>query len=402
MDGGLSNVDRPVRLQLRQPSRATARLIEQRIDQRFQEIADVPRQDRLGAYSIAAARDEGMVEVYVPKAYNGDWQHFIAVATHLFRNGSAEFAAAKAKELADEAVKPGAPLLDITYTWEALGKPALPFVAPLMTHANPEVAFAATRASAFLGDPTAPATLAAIARAPGGAFAVPAVQVLGKLPSTPGVNRLLRDLLHTENPLVRIGAYQVLARHRDPSIFTTPVGEKFALDIVDSDGPPLIFATRRGVARIAINGPKVRLDMPLTFTALDGAFSISSDERAKFVNLFSRQASDGKSLVVLSNPDAAEVVARLGGVGPVAQERRFNFAYGDVVGILQALADRKLLLATDRTGRTVASAFVLQDAPGVEDTINSAPAIPAAGRPQADAEPSKDAKGPSADAGELR
>jgi len=401
MDGGISNVDRPIRLQLRAPSRATARLIQARVDERFQDVADLPRQDRLDAYGAAQAVDEGIVNLYVPKAYNGDWQHFVGIVTHLFRNGSAEFAAKKAKELADEAVKPNAPLLDISYCWEGLGKPALPFVAPLMAHADQDVAFAATRAAAYLGEPAAAPALLAIARTPGHPFAVPAVQVLGNLRSTPGTNRLLRELLNGDQAMVRIEAYKVLARNKDVNaVYTTRVGEKFALDIVDSDGPPLIYATRRGVPRVAIIGPRVRLDMPMTFTAMGGSFSISSDEREKFVHLFTREAEDGKSLAVLSNPDAGEIVARLGGVGPAQQERKFNFSYGDVIGVLQGLADRRLLLATDKAGRKVAAAFVLQEAPGVEDTLNSAPAIPAAGRPQADARPSKDAKGPSASAGE--
>ena len=37
-------------------------------------------------------------------------------------------AAAKARQLADEAVKPDAPLFDISYCWEGLGKVALPVI----------------------------------------------------------------------------------------------------------------------------------------------------------------------------------------------------------------------------------------------------------------------------------
>src|SRR5688572_15794153 len=56
MDGGRAAQSRPLILRLRAPQRSMARRIEQRVDERFQEIRpDV----------IAAAQDEGLVHLYV-------------------------------------------------------------------------------------------------------------------------------------------------------------------------------------------------------------------------------------------------------------------------------------------------------------------------------------------------
>ena len=55
----------------------------------------------------------------------------------------------------------------------------------------------------------------------------------------------------------------------------------------------------------------------------------------------------------------AELAARLGG----ASDERLRFGYADIVGILQSMAD---------SGK-VASAFVLQDQPGVEDALLGIP-----------------------------
>ena len=66
------NIDRPLVLQLRVPQRSLARQIEYRIDAAFQDM------------NAAAAQDEGLVYVYVPKKYQNDWQHFAGVMTHLF------------------------------------------------------------------------------------------------------------------------------------------------------------------------------------------------------------------------------------------------------------------------------------------------------------------------------
>ncbi len=85
---------------------------------------------------------------------------------------------------------------------------------------------------------------------------------------------------------------------------------------------------------------------------------------------------------VLSRPDLAEIIARLGGEGGGG----LNFNYGDVVSILSALTDRKKLSAY-ASGRRVPASFMLQELPNVEDQIFGAPALPDA-RPQSD-EPDK-------------
>ena len=86
--------DRAIIFKSRNPQASVTRAIEGRVDQFFA--------DR----SVAAALDEGIVQMYLPPSFRGDWEHFVGVTTHLYSNSSAEFAAAKAKELAAEAVDP--------------------------------------------------------------------------------------------------------------------------------------------------------------------------------------------------------------------------------------------------------------------------------------------------------
>lgn len=385
MDGGHAMTSRPIVLRLLQPQRSMARRMEFRIDEYFQDP------------SVAAAQDEGVVYLYVPAKYRGDWEHFAGVVTHMYLRDSEGYNAAKAKELAAEAVKPDAPLAQISYCWEALGHFGVPFYKELMSHPDPAVAYYAARAAAFVGDPVAPQALSRIAHARG-QFQLQAVRTLGALfNNSPAINQMLRPLLDSEQTLVRVEAYKVLAEHKDPSIFTKviapasrPKEEKFVLDIVKSQGPPVIHATRTGIPRIAIIGDRAQLNLPLTFAAMDGRLTISSSpENPSLVTIFYRPAgaaSPGAPVLppakVLSRPDLAEIIARLGGEGGGG----LNFNYGDVVSILSALTDKKKLSAI-ASGQRVPASFVLQDLPYVADHILGAPAIPDA-RPQAD-EPDK-------------
>lgn len=370
--------DQPLILQLRQPQRSLARAIERRIDEHFQNS------------NVAAAQDEGIIHLYIPKDFRGDWEHFVGVATHLYVHSSPAFIAAKAKELADEAQKPGAPLLDISYAWEGLGAGALPFLSPLMSHADPNVAFAAARAAAFIGDPSGGAqhALVRIGRTAGHPFQISAIQTLGTLPPSTSLNHMLRELLDSDQNLARIEAYKVLAKNRDPKIFTTIVKghdgtEKFALDIVPSEGPPVIYASRRGAPRIAIIGRGQALMQPLVFTALDMRLSMTAQPNDQGITLFYRD-DYAKPVRLLSRPDVADIIARLGGEG-ADDEARLDFTYGEILAILQALSDQRKVVAPRGRGEMAVASLVLQEAPMVEQQIEQAPVIGDTARPQADA-----------------
>jgi hypothetical protein len=79
--------DRPLQLQLRQPQRTLSRSIEAAVRTRFQDD------------TVARAQDEGLVELYVPKEYRGDWERFGEVVRHLYLRNDPDFNAAKAKQL---------------------------------------------------------------------------------------------------------------------------------------------------------------------------------------------------------------------------------------------------------------------------------------------------------------
>ena len=395
MNGARSLEDRPLGLRLRQPSMRVSRYIEDRIDARFQEV----RPD-----TIAAAQDEAIIYFFVPANYERDWEHFAGIVTHLYFNSSPEFAAAKARELCDEAVKPEAPLMDISYAWEGLGKPALAILEErgLMSSDNPDIAYAAARAAAFLGDPAAPEALIKMARTPGHKFQINAIQILGELPNSPAINEMLRPLLDRPETLVRIEAYKMLARNGDGAVFSMPIkggaeGGGFTLDIVHSSGAPVIYATRRGERRIAIIGGRTDLTMPITFTTMDGHLSFSSDPTHRAVTMFyrppmppagvrSKEAMEALQPVkLLSAPDIATIVAHLGGAGDANFGRKLNFDYGQIVAILSNLTEKKQLESVAAGGQRVPASFMLQELPTSADSIYNAPVISGdQGRPQGD------------------
>jgi flagellar basal body P-ring protein FlgI len=404
MDGGQVVRDRPIILRLRHPARAMARTIEMRINSRFQKQADRLRKDVMPlTYQAAAAMDEGLVEVYVPRAYRGDWEHFMGVVQQLYVNDSPALALAKAKELTQEALKPKAPLREISWGLEAIGQPALQFTLPLMLHNSADVAFAMARASIFIGDDTGAAQEALLKMAKNDAnpFQLAAIQTLGALPASPERNQRIRGVLDSRNTLARVEAYKVLVRNKDASMYSRVVKEKFVLDIVPAAGEPLIYASSTGMPRIALIGPKPELSLPAIFTAMDKRLMISTpNKRARTVMLFFRDDKRDEPLKMTSRPDVAEIVARLGGEGAPSEEK-FDFSYGEIAAVLQSMSQQRKITAARVDGQVALASFLFEKPRDAQGVIEMAPVIEetrpntaGSGEPTTAAE-----KSPAADAG---
>ncbi|MGN6504099.1 MAG: flagellar basal body P-ring protein FlgI [Tepidisphaeraceae bacterium] len=364
MGRAVVNDDRPLVLKLRQPERRLARQIEARIVDFFQDS------------NVAHAKDEGVIYLYPPEKYGTDWEHFAQVVMHLYFNADADFAAIQAKQLADMAQqqREKAPLLDISYCWEGLGQSALPAIQPLFNSDSPDVAYAAARAAAYLGDLTAQDALARIAGMSGNPFQVNAIRVLSTLPSTARLRNMIREALNAKELPVRIEAYRAMLASNDPMLITKTVQDEFAVDIVDSDGPPIIYATRLGQPRIALIGQRPKLASPSLLMAMGDRLTVMADPDRKTAQLFYRGDAFEPDTSLECVPDVGIIIARLGGESP-PNEPRMHFDYTDIVGLLQKLTEQKLLLARMPDGREAPAVFELQSVPGIDDEILSAPSI---------------------------
>jgi hypothetical protein len=212
---------------------------------------------------------------------------------------------------------------------------------------------------------------------------------------------MLRPLLDSSETLVRLEAYRMLARNGDNAVFAMPIAGGpakggFTLDVVRSEGPPIIYATQRGEPRVAVIGNRLGLNMPLTFATLEGRLSISSNADNRTATIFYRPRipANGVSrkqqglldpIAVTTNPDCAEIIARLGGEGfaGAPRGRALDFNYGEILSILSSMTQNRQITAY-AGGQRLPASFILQELPRVQDQILDAPSIPDQGRPQKD------------------
>jgi hypothetical protein len=149
-----------------------------------------------------------------------------------------------------------------------------------------------------------------------------------------------------------------LAKIDDPRIPNPVLSRKsndsFILDVIETTGKPMVYATRVGEPRIAVFGSRSQIKLPITFSAFDTRLTITQDaKKPQLLSVFYRGEEVQEPIAALSRPLVVELAARLGG----GSDDKFRFSYGEVVAMLQTMAD---------TGK-VASSFVLQDIPGLEE-----------------------------------
>lgn len=381
MDGAVCKIDNPLMIRIRDPQFSTTRALERRINERFQSVAD--KTNAVGQLAMAAAQDEATVRVYVPRSYNGDWEHFAGVVKHLYLKGDPGYLAQMAQKLADAAEQPDAPLENISFALEGIGSSAQAVLSKMMKSPKQDVAYAAARAAAFVSDdPAEPRdALLKMAKTLNHPFRINAVRTLASMPDSPETNTAVRQLLNSDNNYVRIEAYKALVRNHDHAVFTQNVQEKFALDILPSSGAPLIYATRRGLPRIAVFGTRQSMVTPVTFSALDARLTLTADKADGPVTIYYRsQAAAGDRVTAVirqeSRSDLANILGRLGGeAGP--DEKRFDFSYSDIVALLQSMHQAGKLVGKAMDGTEVPITLVIQEDTGpTRDDILSAPRVP--------------------------
>jgi hypothetical protein len=294
-----------------------------------------------------------------------------------------------AQKLADAAVQQDVYLDNISFAWEGIGAPAEPVLRKMMHHPKPEVAYAAARAAAFtFEDAEEPqSVLMTMAKTPDHPFRVNAVRTLAAMPSSPETRQAVRQLVNSDNNLVRIEAYKALARGQDQQVFTKVVQERFALDLIPSGGSPLIYVSTRGLPRIALFNLRQAVATPVTFSAFDSRLTLTASQSRGPVTLFYRSeaaAGDRNTGVVRqeSKPDLAELLARLGGEAGEG-EKKLDFSYSDVVALLQELHKAGKLVSTTMDGAEVPITLVIEEGGAqAPDAILSAPQIPETQRMQ--------------------
>lgn len=334
--GGVAAEDRKLTLATAIESYSTVRQIQDVINARFK--ANPP---------IATADSPRTVTLQVPTDYRGREGRFLEIVMHLPLSNSAAENQARGKLLAAELSQPEAPHREVALSLEGIGKPAIEFLRPLYAHTNRQVNFAAATTGMRLGDAAAVDVIIHHAKDERSPMRYQAIRELGECQMPERAMPTLQELLDGDDVQVRILAYEALRLIDRASVAQAVVGERienFLLEMVPSQGRPMIYVRRSKAPRIALIGcDRILCRPPMLYSEPDGPVTLSAKPGDKMIAIVKKDPARrlGPYYTPLSVPVLTKFLGNDLRTDNDGQLQGLGLDYGAVVGVLYHLCASK-------------------------------------------------------------
>ena len=287
-NGGVVTTSMDIRLELRQSDWNRSMQIADAINARFKDSYSVargrdsrfPDQRRAAFGQPAVARNNHVVELYIPASYRDDYIHFLELVLHLPLTRGSGVWEARARELIQHMETPGGNCLNSSLVLEAMGRIILPVLKPAYGSKSEEASYFCAVTGMRLGDVTALPVIILHALKSDSPFRMMAMRELSRYSRDPDARITLENLLDDEKDDIRILAYECLVRMGwSPRIQAIPITDthgrvQFYVDVVQTKGKYIIYATRTGQPRMALFGQGIPVEKNIFFRMPDGLLVI--------------------------------------------------------------------------------------------------------------------------------
>ncbi len=334
--GGIVTRDRPLNFVLNQPSYRRCRDIADRLNNKFEHM----QPDK---FPMAVAKNDQAIAINVPTRHKADPTRLLELASHLYMNPTIDFNRATAQMLLErlEEKENQRHVSRIVLAWEGMGRSVLPLLREHYEHADPVVRLAALETGARLGDPKTAEPLYRIAKEARAGTGERATAYLGALLATRVDDfRLaiqLRDLLDSDDVLVRLTACDALSRVGDASVKVRSFGEKLDLLLVQSS-KPMIYVTRQDAPRIVIFDDMLSFRRPTLFVHSQLELMLRYNEDEQFAAVRYRDAKRTRGETDRIAPTVANLVLLLAHEpNHMDTMHGYNLSYSQVVRTLYEL-----------------------------------------------------------------
>ncbi|QOJ00355.1 MAG: flagellar basal body P-ring protein FlgI [Phycisphaeraceae bacterium] len=370
---GGGRVVEPLKLELAldEESHARARRIVEAINTRFPEEPGQRTKTAMG-------RSGQSIALNIPPSFTEEPAEFI----NIVRNMQVDYTApsAYAKRYAEALREQPWMAYELSYCLEAIGgDPAVRFLRELYDEPDQVPRLAALRAGARLGDHQSAEHLLDLATRGAGAERLDAIALLAGVRGGPNIDIGLRRLLESRELLVRVAAYESLARraqgvavrravaglrsdasdsldqpsHLDvllrgaippgnlQGVSREVIGDKFHLDVVPV-GDPLIYITQQGQPKIVLFGNDLKMNTPMLASAWSDRLMISADSESSKHSLYYRDYRSGRTYrqdVEADLPGLIRFLARR--PTPEDPTPGLNLSYSEIVGVLFSLHQQR-------------------------------------------------------------
>jgi hypothetical protein len=389
VNGGRVEKTRVLELVLNQPSRQRARLIQDRINERFPAEPNAKQR-------TANAVSPLVIQLAIPQRFRAQPRQFLDLVEHLYIDRSRNFEPQQAQALANKLLEDPGERTSVVLAWKAFGPLAVPVLRRYYQHDEVDIRLAALEAGAFLQDERSSEQLFKLTNHPEPSVRRRVADALISLPNSIRGDRALRRLLDDENRSVRIAAYEALSSTGSELIKRTVINGpsvggqpeiKLVIDRLEVE-QPLIYVSQKQVPRLVIFNDDLTFNAPMLANVWGGQLMIRQDKSDEPAEVFYQEPviEDGERRTKAHQHRFFPSVATLAYVlahrwSYEEPQAGFDLTYGQVVDALYQLSKKGVIDADVEINRSIL-ASVMRDAEQARSNQASGPERPETARPE--------------------
>lgn len=299
LGGGIVKTEIKNSLAIRNPDFRTANLLRNRINERF-------RPDTARAVSNAEIR------IQIPKEYQHNRLRFLEMILSLPMSedfsGQSLRIESLIRDLQQQSDKYPAEL-----ALEAIGKPVLDALEPLLKSPDAATRFHAARCMLYIGDRRGFAAVSEVARDLQSRYRLEAIEAFAAVSNRKQVENVLTLLLADSDINVRLAACDQLLRIGSPAVKRIVVADSFVVDQVFCAGDKAVYVSRKEVPRIVLFGSPIRTVDNLFAQSDDGSIILNAKPEDRYISVSRKHPLRPRVIgPVLSGRELSSLIRTLG------------------------------------------------------------------------------------------
>ncbi len=330
LGGGKVIDDYPITLALFKPDFRAAAYIRNRVNQRFGK-------------ETANAVSESTIYVTIPDDYKDKKARFVLLLKHLYIASNAALEQTRITELIEQ-LKTAEDKTKIQIALEAIGRPAVEELQPLVDSNDEKIKFAAACTLMAIGDDQGLKPLREFAQNRDSQFRLQALQTVGEYGQKYDVLALMNRVVSDETFEIKYAAYTYMKRFDDPSIISISVADDFFVDQVITSGPKTIYASQMQNAGIVLFGAPLDCEKGIYIESDDGSIIINSEPTDDRISILRKHPITGGLMGPLKCSTRIADIIKLLGDPPAPKDSKkrpgLGVPYYEIIKMLKVMSDK--------------------------------------------------------------
>lgn len=350
LGGGVVQNEVQLSMALLQPNFTAVSAIRNRINERF-------------GNGVARAISSAQMQLNIPPRFQNQKSRFIrmvqllhlsndpAIQRQYIQRLIQEMSSQENKEIAE-------------WGLEAIGKPALDALAPMLASPEPEIRFHAARCMTNIGDERSIFVLEQFCKDPQSPYCIQALEAVGQAVPPRKAEPILMKAMESRNLDVRLAAYRQLESSNSPAISRNLVADSFVIDRVFCGGDPMIYVYRKEVPKIVLFANPIQCRPDLFIQSEDGKIILNARPDDKYISVSRRHPARPRVIgPILSGRELSLLIRTLGENADVDKKQGrqpgLSIPYQDILPLLKIMTDYNAVIADFHAGpMTEAGAFL--------------------------------------------